>query len=127
TFPEVAAAVERFAVGLLELGIKQGDRVGIVSENRLEWIIADLAITGIGAIDVPIFTTLTAKQQEEIFTNCEATAIVVSNAFQLGKIHKIQENLPSLRHIIVMNQSDRGTNPLVKTMDEVMMLGEKID
>lgn len=127
TFAEVATAVESFAVGLLELGIKKGDRVGIVSENRLEWIIADLAITGIGAIDVPIFTTLTAKQQEEIFTNCETTAIIVSNAFQLGKVLKIQEHLPSLRHIIVMNPSDRGTNPLVKTMDEVMLLAEKIN
>lgn len=124
TFAEVAECVEKFAVGLLELGIKRGDRIGIVSENRLEWIIADLAITGIGAIDVPIFTTLTAKQEEQIYNNCEATAVIVSNAFQLGKILKIQENLPSLRHIIVMNQADKGTHPLIKTMDDVMQLAD---
>jgi len=124
TFEEVAAMVESFAVGLLELGIKRGDRVGIVSENRLEWIIADLAITGIGAIDVPIFTTLTPNQEEQIYNNCEATAIIVSNAFQLGKILKIQENLPSLRHIIVMNSADKGTHPLIKTMDDVRNLAE---
>jgi long-chain acyl-CoA synthetase len=122
SFAELAVSVESFAVGLLELGIKRGDRIGIVSENRLEWIIADLAITGIGAIDVPIFTTLTAKQEEQIFINCEATAIVVSNAFQLGKILKIQENMPSLRHVIVMNHSDKGAHPLVKSMDDVMQL-----
>ncbi len=126
TFAEVAVSVEGFAVGLLELGIKRGDRIGIVSENRLEWIIADLAITGISAIDVPIFTTLTAKQEEQIFINSEATAIIVSNAFQLGKILKIQENLPSLRHIIVMNSDDKGTHPLVKTMEDVIALSESI-
>ena len=113
TFSEVRLQVECFAVGLLELGIKPQDRVGIVSENRLEWIIADLAITSIGAINVAIFPTLTAKQQEYIFTDCEATCIIVSNSFQLNKLLKVSDDIPSIRQIIVMNHEAKGDHPLV--------------
>lgn len=123
TFAEVRTQVECFAVGLLELGIKPQDRVGIVSENRLEWIIADLAITSIGAINVAIFPTLTAKQQEYIFTDCEATCIIVSNSFQLNKLLKVSDDIPSIRQIIVMNHDAKGDHPLVKSMDDVIEVG----
>jgi len=123
TFAEVRLQVECFAVGLLELGIKPQDRVGIVSENRLEWIIADLAITSIGAINVAIFPTLTAKQQEYIFTDCEATCIIVSNSFQLNKLLKVSDDIPSIRQIIVMNHDAKGDHPLVKSMDDVIEVG----
>lgn len=123
TFSEVRLQVECFAVGLLELGIKPQDRVGIVSENRLEWIIADLAITSIGAINVAIFPTLTAKQQEYIFTDCEATCIIVSNSFQLNKLLKVSNDIPSIRQIIVMNHDAKGDHPLVKSMDDVIEVG----
>ncbi|MBK9249680.1 MAG: long-chain fatty acid--CoA ligase [Ignavibacteria bacterium] len=123
TFDDVRSQVECFAVGLLELGIKPQDRVGIVSENRLEWIIADLAITSIGAINVAIFPTLTAKQQEYIFTDCEATCVIVSNSYQLNKFLKVSDDIPSIRQIIVMNHDAKGDHPLVKSMDDVMEVG----
>jgi len=50
---ELQEKVECFALGLLNLGLKKGDRIGLVSENRIEWVIADLAIACIGAISVP--------------------------------------------------------------------------
>jgi len=95
-YEELRHRVECFAIGLMEFGLKTGDRIGIVSENRIEWIISDLAIASIGAISVPVFPTLTAKQLEYIFNDCSASAIIVSNSFQLRKILEVRENIPSL-------------------------------
>ena len=100
---EFREKVECFAIGLLNLGVRRGDRIGIVSENRIEWAIADYAIVCIGAIGVPIFPTLTAKQEEYIFGNCEVSAIIVSNQFQLNKVLSFKEQVGSLRQVIVMN------------------------
>lgn len=94
--------VECFALGLLEHGIAPGERVGIVSENRIEWAIADFALASIGVIDVPVFPTLTAKQLAFIFENCEATCVIVSNTYQLNKLLSIWDTLPLLRTIVIM-------------------------
>lgn len=118
--------VECLSLGLLSLGIRSGDRVGLVAENRLEWIIADLAIASIGAIDAPIFTTLTAKQEEYIFSDCQASAIVVSNNFQLKKVLEFKENISSLRHIIVMNKDFNEQDLAVKSMDSLIDFGSQV-
>lgn len=116
--------VECFAIALMELGIHKGDRIGIVSENRIEWIIASLAISSIGAVDVPIFPILTAKQEEYIFSNCDASAIIVSNNFQLGKVLQFKERISALRHIIVMNKEFNSNDLFVRSMDELIQRGE---
>lgn len=123
---ELQEKVECFALGLLNLGIRKGDRIGIVSENRLEWAIIDFAITSLGAIDVPIYTTLTPKQEQYIFNDCEAMAVVVSNQFQLNKILEIKEELPSLRHIIIINEDFKTDDVAVKSMNYIINRGAEI-
>jgi len=118
--------VDCFAIGLLELGIRSGDRIGIVAENRIEWVIADLAITSLGAIDVPVFPTLAAKQLEFVYSDCEVTAIVVSNNYQLNKITEIANNVPTLRHIIVMNDEFDSKLLTVKSMKSVIERGSQL-
>jgi long-chain acyl-CoA synthetase len=118
--------VERLAIGLMDLGLKSGDRVGIISENRLEWPILDFALAGMGIIDVPIFTTLTARQTEYIFNDCSADAIVVSNKFQLEKVLSIKDNIPSLRHIIAMNENVRSDDLAVKSFHDIIDKGAKL-
>ncbi len=125
-YDELRDLVESFAVGLLSLGVKKGDRVGIASENRVKWIIADLGILSVGAIDVPVFPTLTAKQEEYIFNHCEASVIVVSNDLQLKKILEVRDNLPSLRHIIVMNNKFSSDDVSIYSMDDIIKRGEKL-
>jgi long-chain acyl-CoA synthetase len=125
-YDDLREQVEALAIALQELGIHFKDRVGIVSENRLEWVVADLAITGIGAIDVPIFPTLTAKQEEYIFNDCGASAIIVSNRFQLNKLMEVKDNIPTLRHIIVMNDDHASTEVYVKTLNELLARGREL-
>jgi long-chain acyl-CoA synthetase len=126
TYDELRKKVESFALGLLNLGIKAGDRIGLVSENRIEWIISDLAITSIGAVDVPLFPTLTPKQEEFIFNDCGANAVIVSNSFQLRKLLEVRENIPSLRQIIIMNDDPVPTDVFIKTMDSIIETGEQL-
>ncbi len=102
SYRELYQRVASCGLGLRSLGISAGDRVGITSENRLEWVIADFACTSIGIVDVPIFPVLTDEQLTYIFSNAGVTAVICSNAFQLRKVISDVEGIPSLRHIIVM-------------------------
>lgn len=82
-FPISASAfverVKNVALGLAELGIRPGDRIALLSENRPEWSIADLAILSLGAINVPIYTTQAVDQIEYILADSGAKVIFISN------------------------------------------------
>ena len=82
----LAERVRRTALGLEELGVRAGDRVAILSENRPEWAIADYACLTIGAADVPIYPNLPADQIAYILNDSGAVAIFVSTAEQAAKI-----------------------------------------
>ena len=73
-----ARDVRRLALGLRSLGIDRGERVGLVSENRPEWVIADLAIMSAGAITVPAYVTHTVEDHRHVFANSGARAVIVS-------------------------------------------------
>ncbi len=70
--------VESLALGLAALGVRRGERVALLSENRYEWAITDLATLGQGAITVPIYPTLTAAQSRYILDNSESRVCVRS-------------------------------------------------
>lgn len=123
THDDLRHDVECFALGLLQVGIVPGDRIGLVSENRVEWVISDFALTAIGAVDVPIFPTLTPHQEAYIFQNCDAACVIVSNQLQLTKIMKVWDELPSLRLVIVMN-ADAVEHPRVMKFADVIARGE---
>ncbi|MCB5425412.1 long-chain fatty acid--CoA ligase [Altererythrobacter sp. CC-YST694] len=76
---EVAQAVCLLAENLLGLGLKEGDRVALVSENRPEWCIADLAIMAAGCITVPAYTTNTERDHQHVLDNSGARVVIVSN------------------------------------------------
>lgn len=111
TYDEMYEQVEAFALGLRSLGLSRGDRIGIMSENRLEWVITDVAALCSGIVDVPIFPILTPKQVEYIFNDAEVRVVICSNALQLGKLMKVANTIPTLETIIVMQESalDRVT------------------
>ncbi|GBD07522.1 Long-chain-fatty-acid--CoA ligase FadD15 [bacterium HR21] len=104
TYAELADQVFRCAAALRSLGIGPRSRVGIVSENRLEWIVADLALAGLGAVSVPAFPTLTAEQLEYIFDHSEAVAVFVSNRFQWIKLRSVWHRLGHVQHAILFSE-----------------------
>lgn len=111
SYRELYEQVEAFALSLRALGLSHGDRVGVMSENRLEWVVADFACACSGFVDVPVFPILTPKQVEYIFNNAEVKVVICSNALQLGKILKVADAIPTLAHIIVMQEDALDKNP----------------
>src|SRR5712692_3996230 len=75
TLPEFRDTVRHFANGLRLLGVKPGDRVAILSENRPEWAMADFATLALGAVTVPIYPTLTAEQTAYVLRDSVARVI----------------------------------------------------
>jgi long-chain acyl-CoA synthetase len=96
----VAERVRRAAVGLQALGVKRGDRVAILSENRPEWAIADYACLTAAMTDVPIYPNLPPDQVAYILRDSGATAIFVSTAAQADKVRQIRRDCPALHTVI---------------------------
>lgn len=123
TYDEFRELTENFAAGLAKLGVKRGDKVGIVSENRIEWVIADFATMCTGVVNVPIFPTMTSAQESYIFNHCGAKVVIVSNKFQLNKLVKVRGEITTLEHIIVMNDDVETDEPNVLKLSEVVKSG----
>jgi long-chain acyl-CoA synthetase len=121
SYEELRRRVFQLANGLAAIGLKRGDRVAIISENRPEWVISDQAIVALGAVDVPIYPTMTAKQNEFIFNDAGVRFAIVSNQFQLNKVLKIIDDVKTLERVIVINErgaiADKMTIPFSKVME----------
>jgi long-chain acyl-CoA synthetase len=115
---EFCQSVRDFATGLRLLGVKAGDRVAILSENRPEWAIADFATLCNAAVTVPIYPTLLGWQIEYILNDSGAVAVVCSTQEQLQKINDIKAHTPHLHHVIVCE----GAGPL--TFQQVVDSGK---
>ncbi len=111
------------AFGLASLGVKRDDKVAIIAENRPEWVYTDMAILGLGAVDVPIYPISTAETIEFILNNSEAVGIVVSNQFHMNKVLKIRDKVKSLCFIIVMNEIDTAGEKDVFLLKDVKNMG----
>ncbi len=103
TYTEMNERVRALAAALIALGLEHGDRVGLLSENRPEWAITDIALLTIGTVNVPLYSTLPPAQIEYILANSEARAVFVSSQKQLEKVIAIREQVPLIRHVILMD------------------------
>ena len=124
SYSDLRSRAENFALGLASLGVHPRDRIAIISENRPEWVISDQAIVALGAIDVPIYPTMSAKQNEYIFNDAAVRMAIVSNQFQLNKLMRVRENVPSLETIILMNEKGTIVEPATINFSEVLRMGE---
>jgi long-chain acyl-CoA synthetase len=95
--------VKSVALGLASLGVRPGDRIALLSENRPEWSIADLAILSLGAINVPIYTTQALDQVEYILSDSGARAIFISNRRLYKHVQPVLAN-HRLEHLIFFDQ-----------------------
>ena len=125
SFQRMREWVEQFAAGLAVLGLSKGDKLAIISENRPEWVVADLGTLFLGAVDVPIYPTLTAKQEEYILNDSGTKIAVVSNQYQLNKLLKVSDDIKTLEHIIVMHDIDTSGEKKVHRMSTVCETGKK--
>ncbi len=124
SYKEFGEITEEFAMGLSSMGVKREDKVALISENRPEWVYSDFAITGIGAINVPLYPILTADNIEFILQNSESKCIVVSNKYQLNKVLKIRDKCKNLRFVVIMNEKDKSNDENVYSFSEIQEKGK---
>lgn len=100
---EVIDMANKVSAGLLKRGIKPGDKVAIIANNRPEWVITDLAILQIGAINVPIYPTISDDDYAFIFNDSEVKLVFVSDKELLDKARAAKEKSPSVQEIYTFN------------------------
>jgi long-chain acyl-CoA synthetase len=124
SWAEAADRVSRLARGLALLGVEPGDRVALVSENRPEWIVADLAIMGAGAVTVPAYVTNTVEDHRHILGNSGARAAIVSTAALAARVIPAAQLVPSVRAVIAMEGiGEAPANLDLRAWDDVLALG----
>lgn len=127
TWSEVRAEVRKFSAGLLELGLKRGDKVAIVGQNRpwLYWTFA--AVQSVGAIPVPVYSDSVAEEMAYVLNHAEVCFAVCQDQEQVDKVLSISDQLESLRKVIY--DETRGLRDYDHTnlhsVTDVLKLGEK--
>jgi long-chain acyl-CoA synthetase len=109
---EFVARVRSLGMGLVSLGAGKGDRVAILSENRPDWTAFDHAILNIGAVNVPIYSTLQAEQIRFILDNSQSRLLVVSTQAQLDKVLPVLPRLPELKTIVRLDAAAGGAGSM---------------
>jgi long-chain acyl-CoA synthetase len=108
---QIYQRVRAVAHALHNWGVQKGDRVAIIAENRWEWVIADFAILGLGAVDVPIYPTLTGEQMAELLRDSDTRIAFVSTRKQFDKLAEVRANTP-LQRIVIMDSADASAGAI---------------
>jgi long-chain acyl-CoA synthetase len=103
TWAEYARHARWFGLGLLRLGLEPGQNVAVLSENRREWVYAELGAALIGAVTAGVYPTSPAHEIEYLLMLSDAPIIVCEDQEQLDKVLSVRERLPALRAVIVIN------------------------
>jgi long-chain acyl-CoA synthetase len=115
-YREFQEQVDAFRAGLAGLGVGRGDRVAIVSNNRIEWAVAAYATYGLEACFVPMYEAQSPEEWQFILHDCEARAVVGSER-ALGGLEAIRANVPSLQHVIKLDRSKQEPESFAALLD----------
>jgi len=128
TWHEYYEHVSNFAYGLVSLGIKEGDCLCVLSENRQEWLYADLATECIGGIRTGIYPTEPSFKVEYILKHSKAKVCVVEDQEQTDKLLQVKDNLPELRYVIYIDPKGLRTysDTILKSFTEVEEYGREL-
>jgi len=127
SWAQYGQTVRWVAYGLGRLGVEPGDRVGIVGENRPEWLYTDLGVLACGGISVGVYPTSSAEQVGYVLGHSEARVYVVEGEEQLDKVLEVWDRLPHLQWVVVMDRKGlrRFSHPRVIFWDELLHLGQE--
>ena len=127
TWAESLARVREIALGLVSLGVRRGDRVAILSNNRVEWYLADWAAICIGALTVPIYASSTLSQALHIIGHCEPVLLFVDSWKRLKQLDAAHSSLNLLKALVVFEPdretSRRDPEGKIHTLDSLREMG----
>ncbi|RLB00196.1 MAG: long-chain fatty acid--CoA ligase [Deltaproteobacteria bacterium] len=120
-------AAREIGLGLYSLGVRKGDRVAILSQNRLEWVMSDMGIMGIGACTVPVYITLPAEEVAYIISNSESKVYIAENSVALEKALEKKDKCPLLEKIVIIDTEGCDmSSDFVISLDKLRGLGRKL-
>jgi len=132
TYSQVWDRVKALACGFQDLGIRRGDHVGLMSDNRQEWILSDLALLCLGAADVPRGSDSTADEMSFILRHADCSVTFAENRTQAEKILSKIDGLPLLKKIILFDNAEMpgGNSPAARVeilrYQDILSRGEAI-
>lgn len=112
TWADYRAMAVAAAAALIDAGVQPGDRVGLLAENAVEWLAADVAILSAAGINVPPHAPLTARQVHFQLADAGVSWLFVSDQGQLDKIRQIRSELPNLRGVVVFDAAAAGPDAI---------------
>lgn len=129
TWKQYGEKVRQVAMGLISLGLKKGECVSIISENRPEWVYADFGIMSAGGVTAGIYTTNAPEQCGYIVQNSGSRFYIAENEEQFDKTLKFRKDTPHLEKVIVMDMEGlkRYPDPLLMSFDDLLELGKEYD
>ncbi|MGD2245982.1 MAG: long-chain fatty acid--CoA ligase [Candidatus Aminicenantes bacterium] len=125
TWKEHQETCKKISKSLMALGIQKGDKVSILSNTRAEWIQTDIGTVSIGAVNVGIYATLLADDCAYIINHSDSVAIILEEQCQLDKIIAVRNDLPTLKHIILIDGEPSGMEGVL-TWEEFLAKGEGV-
>ncbi len=123
---ELDEKVRAATMGLYALGVRAGDHVGLLSENRVEWTIADLGVINCGAADAPIYATQAPKQVAYILKDAGVEVLFISNRAQYDRVRDALNTCPQLRAIVSFDPIDAPSGK-VMSFDDFLAWGRAAD
>ena len=102
SYRQLSLAVDEVAAGLADRGVKTGDRVGIYSYNRPEWVVTDLAICKLGAVSVPVYHTLPEDSVRYILNDAEVGHLIVESPELMENVSVVLPDVPRLKDIVTL-------------------------
>ena len=129
TWNQAAQAVREIALGLVDLGLQPGERVSILSNTRLEWMLADLGVLCAGGVSNGIYPTDSPVQVEYLCSDSDTRVIFVEDEEQLDKVLEVRGRLPRLRHVVVFDMTGlhRFEDPMVLSLEALRRRGAEHD
>src|SRR5215203_309274 len=104
--PEAVEKIKNLALGLASLGVKAGDKIAIISENRPEWSLTDLAILSLRAVNVPIYTTQAVEQIRFILEDSGAKMLFISGKKIFKHAQRALESVETLKKIVFFDNNE---------------------
>src|ERR687893_2787761 len=124
---EFARRVRALALGLRSLGVNRGDRVALLSENRPEWSITDLAILSLGAVNVPIYTTQAVEQVRYILSDSGARVLLVSGKKVYRHARAGVEGYGRIERLVFFDGEDADGQPKSMSLEALERAGAERD
>jgi len=123
TWAEYLLAATQIAGGLAELGVEPGQRVAILSANRVEWHLADLGTLFNRSVTVPVYPTSSPAQVAYILGHADVAVCFVDTHAQLGKVLEVRDELPALERVVLADGARRTSDSFVISFDELRGIG----